>query len=263
MRRITILVIVLTLFCSGIAAAEDYLIGQGDGLEVSVWGVPDMSRSVTVRPDGKITLPAVGDIKAEKETPAKLSKIIAEKMKAYIKQPIVTVSVEKIVNNRVYVTGSQVSRVFDLVKETTLLKLLSEMGDLSSADLHRAYLLRGKQKINADFYALYYQGDISQDILLQAEDVIFLPSNRLNLVYVLGAVKSPLTLQFYDGMRVMDAILAAGGFTEFAKEDSVYVIDAEKNKKRLDLEQVTRGKDMEANIILKPGDYVIVDESLF
>ena len=263
MKRIAALFVLLTFFIVGSAFADDYQIGQGDVLEVSVWGVPEMSRSVTVRPDGKITLPAVGDINAEKETPAELSKIVAEQMKAYVKKPIVTVSVEKIVNNRVYVTGSQVSRVFDLVKETTLLKLLSEMGDLSSADLHRAYLLRGKQKINADFYSLYYQGDINQDVLLQAEDIIFLPSNRLNLVYVLGAVKSPLTLQFYDGIRVMDAILAAGGFTEFAKESSVYVIDADKNKKQLDLEKVTRGKDMDANVLLKPGDYVIVDESLF
>lgn len=96
----------LILLCSP-ASAQDYLIGQGDVLEVAVWGVPEMSRSVIVRPDGKITLPAVGDVKAAQMTPVNLSKKIAEAMKEYIKQPIVTVSVEQIINNRVYITGEE------------------------------------------------------------------------------------------------------------------------------------------------------------
>jgi len=256
---------VLFLFfnLSSFVVAEDYQIGKGDVLEVSVWGVPEMSRSVTVRPDGKITLPAVGDVLADRTTPENLSKVIAKKMKAYIKQPIVTVSVQQILNNRVYITGGSVSRVFDMTKETTLLKLLSELGDLSGVDLRRAYLTRNKQKINSDFYALYYEGDMSQEVVLQAEDILYIPSNHLNLVYVLGAVTNPQNLQFYEGMKVMDAILAAGGFTEFAKEGSVYVIGKDKKKHKIDLKQVTRGKDIGANVTLKPGDYVIVEESIF
>lgn len=243
--------------------AEDYKIGKGDSLEVSVWGVPEMSRAVFVRPDGKITLPAVGDVVADRVTPENLSKIVAEKMKEYIKQPIVTVSVQQIQNNRVYVTGSGISRVYDMIKETTLLKLLSELGDLSAVDLRRAYLSRESKRISTDVYALYYEGDMPQDVLLKAEDILFIPSNRLNLVYVLGAVANPQNLQFYEGMKVMDAILAAGGFTEFAKENTVVVIHKDKTRQRIDLKQVTKGKDISANIVLLPGDYVIVEESLF
>ncbi|SEA44513.1 polysaccharide export outer membrane protein [Desulfuromusa kysingii] len=248
---------------SGFAAAADYLIGKGDVLEVSVWGVPEMSRSVTVRPDGKITLPAVGDVLADRSTPANLSKTISTKMKEYIKQPIVTVSVQQIINNRVYITGGGVSRVFDMTKETSLLKLLSELGDLSTVDLRRAYLSRNNEKINTDFYRLYFEGDMSQDIQLKAEDIIFIPSNRLNIVYVMGAVTAPQSLQFYEGMKVMDAILTAGGFTEFAKEGSVFVIGKDKVKHQIDLKKVTKGKDISANVALKPGDYVIVEESIF
>lgn len=255
------IVINLVFVVSGIA--QDYLIGKGDVLEVAVWGVPEMSRSVVVRPDGKITLPAVGDIMASQVTPVKLSETIAQAMKEYVKQPIVTVSVEQIVNNRVYITGGGVSQVYDMVKETTLLKLMSELGDISNTDLRRAYLSRNGQKINTDFYALYYDGDMSQDIELKAEDIIFIPSSRLNMVYVLGAVVNPQNLQFYEGMKVMDAILACGGFTEFAKEGSVYVIDKEKNKRLIDLRKVTKGKDISANIALVPGEYVIVEESIF
>lgn len=260
-RVIAVLIICLSVVAQ--VSAADYMIGKGDGLEVAVWGIPEMSRSVTVRPDGKITLPAVGDIVAVGTTPEKLSQHIAKQMKSYIKQPIVTVSVERIVNNRIYITGGLLSRTVDLVKETSLLKLLSEVGDLSSADLHNAYLVRDKQRIKSDFYALYYKGDLAQDIDLQAEDIIFLPSNHLNQVYVFGAVNAPQTLQFYDGMRIMDAILAAGGFTEFAKQSSVYRIDKSKNKQKVDLEKLVKGKDMDSNIDLAPGDYIIVDESLF
>lgn len=255
--------ILLTVcFCPS-AIAQDYLIGKGDVLEVAVWGVPEMSRSVVVRPDGKITLPAVGDLTASQMTPADLSKTIAQAMKKYIKQPIVTVSVEQILNNRVYITGSGVSRVYDMIRETTLLRLLSELGDFSGVDLRRAYLSRDGKKINTDFYALYFEGDMSQDIKLAAEDILFIPSNRLNMIYVLGAVANPQNLQFYEGMKVMDAILASGGFTEFAKVGSVYVIGKDKKKRLVDLKQVTKGKDISANIMLRPGDYVIVEESIF
>jgi len=245
------------------AIAEDYIIGQGDVLEIAVWGIPEMSRTVVVRPDGKITLPAVGDVVASQRTPNQLSQDMTKKMAEFVKQPVVTVSVQEIHNNRIYITGGGISRAFDMVKETTLLKLLSQLGDLSTSDLRRAYLSRDGKKINTDFYALYYNGDLSQDIKLKAEDILFIPSNRLNLVYVLGAVATPKNLQFYEGMTVLDAVLACGGFTEFAKENTVYVIDKDKQKKKIDLKQVSRGKDISANVLLKPGDYVIVEESIF
>jgi polysaccharide export outer membrane protein len=258
-----VLCVLLLFFAFAPVYAQDYLIGKGDRLEVSVWGVPEMSRSVVVRPDGKITLPAVGDIEADQMTPVALSAVISEAMKKYIKQPIVTVSVQQIINNRVYITGGDISRVYDMVKETSLLKLMSDLGDFSGSDLRRAYLSRDGEKITTDFYALYYEGDLSQDIKLKAEDIIFIPSNRLNQVYVLGAVGSPQAIQFYEGMKVMDAILASGGFTEFAKKGSVVVVDKDKVKRSIDLKKVTGGKDISANILLKPGDYVIIEESIF
>lgn len=251
------------LFFTLPVAAQDYLIGKGDVLEVAVWGVPEMSRSVVVRPDGKITLPAVGDVLADRVTPVDLSKQISEAMLLYVKQPIVTVSVEQVNNNRVYISGGGISRVFDMSKETTLLKLMSELGDLSAVDLRQAYLSRKGENLSTDFFALYYKGDLSQDILLQAEDIIFMPSNVLNLVYVLGAVTAPQKLQYFEGMKVLDAILAAGGFNEFAKDSSVYLINKDQQKKRLNLEKVRRGKDLSDNVLLRPGDYVVVEESIF
>lgn len=261
MKFLLALFICLGLFSS--ALAEDYQIGRGDSLEVAVWGVPEMSRTVVVRPDGKITLPAIGDVTADQVSPEELSKILTTKMTEYIKQPIVTVSVASIQNSRVYITGGGMSQVYNISRKTTLMKMMSELGDFSETDLKRAYLSRDGKKIATDFYALYYEGDMSQDIELKAEDIVFIPSNKRNLVYILGAVEKPQQLQHYEGMTILEAILAAGDFTEFAKESSVMVIDKNKNKKIIDLKKVKQGKDLSGNIILNPGDYVIVDESIF
>lgn len=242
---------------------QDYRIGSGDVLEVSVWGVPEMSRTVTVRPDGKITLPAVGDVVADGVVPMELSRRIAKVIEDYVKQPVVTVSVQQIRNNRVYVTGGSVSRVFDMTHQMTLLKLLSELGDFSNADLRKAYLSRQGGKVPADFFALYFKGDLDQDVALQAEDIIFIPSNLSNIVYVLGAVNTPQPIQYVEGMRALDAILGAGGFSGFARENSVSIIRESGDKIGIDLRKVRRGQNIEENVLLLPGDYVIVDESLF
>lgn len=258
-----VLLIVLFLITVLPVCAKDYVIGRGDVLEVSVWGVPEMSRTVVVRPDGKITLPAVGDVVADGDTPENLSKAISAAMKNYIKQPIVTVSVEQIRNNRVYVTGGGLSRVLDMTSKTTLLRLLSELGDFSNVDLRRAYLSRNGKQILNDFYGLYFEGDLSQDVELKADDIVFIPSNTNNLIYVLGAVGAPQPIRFIEGMKVLDAVLSAGGFTEFAKEDSVTVVRKDKQKIKINLKKVKQGKDIDQNISLLPGDYILIEESLF
>ncbi len=69
MCRLVIVVLLAGLLFAANVFAGDYLIGKGDVLEVAVWGVPEMSRSVVVRPDGKITLPAIGDVNRLSQTP--------------------------------------------------------------------------------------------------------------------------------------------------------------------------------------------------
>ncbi|MDX1666712.1 MAG: polysaccharide biosynthesis/export family protein [Saprospiraceae bacterium] len=261
--RLTLFTLLLFAFLTTPVWADDYKIGNGDVLEVAVWGVPDMSRTVVVRPDGKITLPAVGDILARDKTPEDLSALLAKEMRVYIKQPIVTVSVDKIKNNRVYVIGGGLSRVIDMETEMTLLKLLSQLGDFSEVDLRKAYVSRNGQKVASDFYSLFFEGDLSKDIDIKAEDVVFMPSNANNRVYVLGAVGGPASLQYREGMTVLDAILSAGGFSDFAKDDSVVIVRKNKEKVRLNIENVLKKQDISANVAVYPGDYVLVHESLF
>jgi polysaccharide biosynthesis/export protein len=245
------------------AFAEDYIIGEGDVLGVSVWGEPELSVQVTVRPDGKITLPAAGDVKASGQTPADLSKNIGKVLRKYVQQPIVTVTVSQITNNRIYVSGGGVpSEVVEMPGKTLLFKFLCRFESLENADLKRSYIMRKGKKIETDFYRLFVKGDFSQDVELQADDIVFLPTNEHNKIYVVGAVNAPTYIFYREGIKVLDAILEAGGFTEFAKLNSVTILRGE-DRIKVRLKDVMKGKDSAMNIFLKPGDYIMVEEGLF
>lgn len=84
---------------------EPYRIGREDVLDVSVWRDADLSRTVPVRPDGFISLPMVGEVKAEGKTPKELEAELRESLEAYVQEPKVTVIVREVNTSRVYVTG--------------------------------------------------------------------------------------------------------------------------------------------------------------
>lgn len=84
---------------------EPYRIGSEDVLDVSVWHDPDLSKVVPVRPDGFISLPMVGEVRAEGKTPVELEQEITGKLKEYVQQPKVTVIVHEVNATRVFVTG--------------------------------------------------------------------------------------------------------------------------------------------------------------
>src|SRR5512136_954725 len=112
----------LCLVAPTAAFCGDYVIGEGDGLVIAVWGVKDLDASVKVRPDGKITIPGLGDVKASGFTPTALQTDLAERLKTLVKNPIVTVTVREITNSKVYIFGGGVApQVQDLNRRTTLL----------------------------------------------------------------------------------------------------------------------------------------------
>lgn len=263
MTRLFFFIFVLFQFCTP-AVAEDYVIGDGDTLQVSVWGVPDLSVMVKVRPDGKITLPAAGDVEASGMTPAQLSKRLGVVLGKFVKEPIVTLTVSEITNNKVYVFGGGVtSSVMNLTGRTTLFKLLCQLQNIDNTDLKNAYLMRDNQRFFTDFYSLFVGGDLSKDFNLKAEDIIFIPTNELNKIYIVGAVVEPKYIFYREGIKVLDAILESGGFNEFADENDVTIVRNGSTKIRVKLKNLMKGKDITQNYQLIPGDYVIVSESIF
>ncbi|MBJ6723668.1 polysaccharide biosynthesis/export family protein [Geomesophilobacter sediminis] len=246
---------------------SEYVIGEGDTLDVAVWGVKDLSFTVKVRPDGKITVPGLGEVSASGVTPNALQSTLAVKLKELVKNPMVTVTVKEITNSKVYVFGSGVkSTVYDLSRRTSLLQLLCVISEVKGADLKKAYLLREGKKLNVDFHKLFIGGEIDQDLQLQTNDALFLPLLLDRSVYVMGAVNTPKAIEYREGMKVMEAILEAGGFTKFADEDDVVVrrkTAGEPISLPVKAKRLFKKGDLSQNIELKAGDYIMVKESFF
>jgi polysaccharide export outer membrane protein len=206
-------------------ASDDYVIGDGDTLQLSVWGVSELSVSSIVRPDGKITIPGVGDIMASGYTPQALSVSITEKLQSIVKKPIVTVMVTGVTNNKVYIIGGwTASGEHPLSGRITILKFLSKFGNFKGADLVRAYVLRNGKKLDVNLYSLLIKGELSKDILLKPDDIIYIPDNETSKIYIMGAVTAPKYIYYRENLRILDAILESGGFTKFAKGNGVAVL---------------------------------------
>lgn len=250
-----------------LSEAGDYVIGEGDVLDIYVWGIKELNVSVKVRPDGKITIPGVGDLKASGHTPPGLQKSLGEKLKELVKNPNVTVTVKEINNSKVYIFGGGVkSAAYDLNRSTTLLQLLCNIGEVKGADLRRSYLLRNGKTIKADFHKLFIGGDTSEDIAIQSNDSIYIPALVDKSIYVLGAVNAPKFIEYRDGITVMQAVLEAGGFSKFAKENDTTIVRREGDKDviiTVKAKDLRNDWDLSQNLKLKPNDYVIVKESMF
>jgi polysaccharide export outer membrane protein len=269
-KKVMIICFLLVVFImfSVNAYAKDYVIGDGDSLKVSVWGNPELSITTTVRPDGKISLPALGEIETSGLTPMELTGVLEKEMSKVVKTPIVTVIVTGMTNYKIFVIGRGVTPgAYTLQRETTLLEFLAQLGSLDLADLESAYLVRNKKKIKTNFVDLFEKGDYSQDVTLESNDMLFIPDNFNKRIRIVGAVNGPTTITYREGLTILDVILSAGGFTQFAKENDVKVL---REKEKGGREEITvRSKDlmkkgvMRENIAMKPGDVVIVQEKLF
>ena len=149
-------------------------------LHIAVWREPDLTATLPVRPDGKISLPLLNDVQASGLTPQQLADSLTEKLKKYVADPRVTVVVTQINSKRVYMVGE----VFHpgpmpLIANMTVLQALSSAGLNQFANTKRIYVLRtenGKQqKLPVNYRKLVKGEQIEQNYLLQPGDEIVVP----------------------------------------------------------------------------------------
>ena len=177
---LTILLLVSEASAQAPAQDSSYRIGPNDILSIFVWREPDLTRDVTVMPDGKITYPLIGEIMAQGLTAIELKKAITDKFQDFVTAPEVTV----------------------IVKES-----------------------------------------------------------RSQVVYAIGKLTRPGPIALAPGMTVMQALSAAGGFTEWADTKNILIVRREGGKEtqlRFNYKEFTSGEKLEQNILLKPGDTVVV-----
>ena len=160
---------------------DPYLIGPGDVLSIDVWKEPEKSKQVSVRLDGNISLPLVNDIEAAGLTLVQLREQLAEKYKDFVDVPEVSVTLIESRSKRIYLLG-KVTRPgeYALQKNMTIVQAISLAGGLAEwADAEDIRLIRRingvEQTFRVDYEAIVTGEDLSQNVLLQPDDTIFVP----------------------------------------------------------------------------------------
>ncbi len=166
--------------------AKDYLIGPGDSVNIVVWRNPEVSTTVPVRPDGKITTPLVEDVQASGKTSTELARDIEKALAKFIQQPVVTV----IVTGFVGTYGEQIRVIGQAAKpqalpyrrDMSLMDVLIAVGGVTEfASGNKATIIRtvdGKpQKLNVRLNDLIKEGDISANVYMRPGDVLVIPES--------------------------------------------------------------------------------------
>jgi polysaccharide export outer membrane protein len=266
-RRVIVALVLVLLGLVGVAAAQrtDYRIGPDDILAVSVWDNRDIDHVVFVRPDGKVSLPILGDVEASGLTVAELIARLNERYAEAIKGAQVTVIVKEIRSRPVFFVGA-VARPgpIQLTQELTVLQAVSVAGGLAgAADPSAVFVLRSGKTIPVDFTRVM-KGEISQNVTLEPGDTIVVPSAEN--VYVQGEVKRPGTVKFSRDLTVVKAIGEAGGFTDLAAPKRVTLLRGEGREKeqiRVNVDDMINDPKAAPDIRLRPDDVLIVPQRLF
>ena len=162
------------------AAAVDpnkYLIGPEDILFIRVWREPDFTLPAAVRPDGKITMPLIGDVQAGDQTPMQLTKTITELLSKYINNPDVNVIVNDVRSKKYYIDG-EVNKpgTYLLVTPTTILEALSNAGGFRDfANTKKIRILRQGNIIHFNYKDVSRGKNLEQNIKVEAGDHIIIP----------------------------------------------------------------------------------------
>jgi polysaccharide export outer membrane protein len=166
---------------TGPPADQTYTVKAGDTLLVSVWKEPDLQGPVLVRPDGMFSFPLAGQLDARNKTVAELQTELTAKLKKFISDPVVTVSIQEIKGNKVYVIG-QVQKPGDFVvnPRVDVMQALSMAGGTTPfAALGDIMILRrtdaGQQALPFRYTEVVRGRNLQQNIILQAGDVVVVP----------------------------------------------------------------------------------------
>jgi polysaccharide biosynthesis/export protein len=160
--------------------AAEYVIGADDTLHISVWNETQLTATLPVRSDGKISLPLLNDVQAAGLTPMQLKDSITEKLKKYIADPRVTVVVTAMNSRRIFVTGEVLHPgAMPLLPNMTVLQALSSAGFTQFANPKRIYLLRTENglqtKLQFNYKEVVKGNHPEQNIMLRPGDTVVVP----------------------------------------------------------------------------------------
>jgi polysaccharide biosynthesis/export protein len=261
-----------------------FTLGPGDRLEIEVLGDPDSRATTVVGPDGKVYYHLLPGIDVWGLTLAQAKDQIQTDLLKFIRDsPKVALSLRSAESQRVWLLGRFNSPgVYPINGPTTLLEAISLAKGPSSvgnagalaggtvtvdisgtseeaADLRRSFVIRKGKLLPVDFNRLLKDGDMAQNIYLEPDDFVYLPSAVSRNVYVLGAVAQPKSVPFNQEVTLIAALASAGGTIKDAYRSHVAIVRGSLTEPQIaimDYDDIVRGKA--PNVVLAPQDIVYV-----
>ncbi len=267
----TVLVLVLSLVCFLPAVlGQEYIVGAGDLLKITVYDNPDLTTESRVSNEGKITFPLVGEIQAAGSTAIALEQKIAGLLAdGYIVKPQVSVFIEEYKSQKVSVLGEVAKPGLVVLRGAyTLMEAISDAGGITPNAGDTLVIQRKINKgssgkgsgtdkvdiaITVDLQKLFVEGDVTANVPVMDGDSIYVP--KAAFVYVNGEVKNPGAYKLVAGLTVLKSITLAGGFTPKAGDGRTKII------RKTEKGEVTIKARMDD--IVMPDDIVFVPESIF
>ncbi|NNE93838.1 MAG: hypothetical protein HKN23_19480 [Verrucomicrobiales bacterium] len=254
---------------------EPYKVGPGDVLNIEVAEDPKTIATTRVMPDGMLHYETAGGINVKGRTIPEISAALTERLIEDYPNSVVSVNLADAQSQRFWTLGQiRNPGAYPIQKPTTLLDAISMAGGMAAGqsdfegdtqemvDLDRSILIRGGDVVPVNFRKLIEQGDMSQNVYVEANDYIYLPSVQHKAVYVLGEVNRPGPVYFDSAPTLLSSLAAAGSTKPDAILSKALVIRGSLNEPKVavvNITEVMRGKASDAP--LEAGDIVWVPRS--
>ncbi len=240
----------------------DYLLGPEDLLEIDVFQVEELKRTVRVTSSGFIKLPLAGKVKAAGLTVSGLEAVISERLRRYLEEPVVSVFVKEYRSQRITVLGAVNNpQVYAVTGQKSLLDMLSIAGGLSEDAGDICYVQRKGETIVIDLNDLLLRGNARLNIPVFAGDVIHVPKG--GVVFVSGAVNAPGSFVMHGTVTLAQLIAMAKDLKYEARRDEIRIY-RDTGKPTRDIIEVNYDEILEGerpDIVLRDKDIVIVPSS--
>lgn len=246
------------LWLTGAALAQDgdYVIGSGDTLDVVVHGHDFQTTGLKVSTSGDISFPYVGKINVVGLTAFEAEARIRDELEGdYLVEPHISVKVADFTSKRVELFGAvQTAGLYNLEGDTTLRSLIAKAGGVQ-LDRSTGFVTITRDGQTQRIKLSELDGEAG-DVQLKNGDVIDVGEG--SAIFLAGEIQNPGAVQFNRGLTASQALLMAGGHTEYGRLRGAYILRGEE-RIQVNLKRVLKGKD--ADVELKPGDRMVIPVS--